>query len=1095
MEDAFLEEIVIGVTGHEGEYINTYRQNLAKKQKQEQLVEAGPVNFRSATWEITLAYIFVESSGFYNRKNFLKLLIYKIAQKYRVTYQKLLHTLMQGIQNQKNQHSWVPEFEKLLIVLQKEEKQKEPAIHKNVEERFLKNEYKNFTELLQYYITHNSLPTELAIDSVQRFHKILMKYMVQHSSEFQIFLDMFIQNESNVTLLIQRFSDEVLYTMIQQSKNDVISKLLGINDRILKTAKTIYNTSLVLDTLKKNKGNVILKTYINLQSNPGILWEEFLFQTSKLVAIDKEFITVLEYVQDDVNQVAKEGINRWMTEIVLPGISVVDPQEIISNLKGKKKDITGNIYLRFNKNKENNLQQYFSFLRKEIHQEDAIKLTANILDLCEKSSTYTVKEITKWTVDRLTALYKKQQNIKEILAQTLLIIEWLGIQNNIYHGVLAAQKKLNNLKKKSVTEIDHQEIPKYNIPETVYKKMIKQLNTLLYRPERKDITEVLRQLFEEFSEMHKVTIADLKEGLRKHLAKRTDVKFIKRIVEEESWNKPSIDNKKIEENITYRRDLIQHYVTIGRIPWWSKDISLVQIKQYVREMVEQLPTQFVSWLKKAKNPLHVLQLMEQPTYMNLLSYVNSNATNQYLKIIKITHKILDHEISSISLVMEDTRAALRSSILAYIVQNKSVDVVDFMKYMLQKIEDVFSVPSENTKIWIWEQMKEDHTLKELLTFDFLEKEIKKLDTSQSDTNKIIASLNEVKDWDTAISLQPKKDIIPDLIQIYKQSPDEIRFNIKRTRFRKQLLYRLNQREQITLIKELTKDRLPDSWSKMVQELEKIKKHITTSQYQKIWGSFMDKILLYVAVHQAKDWSLEDWSNLWMQSVYEEKKEFISDVIPKWSKDLDENLQQSINKKRKEIEKNENEIIPEQEKTSTDVQEIEEEQVGEAIYVENSGIIILGPYIALLFERLGLIENQKFKSDDAAQKGIHILQYAITGKEYEEEQLLILNKIVCGVDIHTPVAREVPLLQEEKELVNSLLKAIISSWSVLKNTTVEGLRETFLCRGGRLTIEEDSYVLTVEQKPFDMLLDQIPWSITKLKLTWMKKMLEVLWRPS
>ena len=1095
MEDTFLEEIVIGVTGHEGEYINKYRQNLIEKQKREQLVETNSVNFRSATWEITLAYIFVESSGFYNQKNFLKLLIYKIAQKYRVTYQKLLHTLIYGVQNQEKQRSWVPEFEKLLTILQNEEKQKEPVIHKNVKERFLENRYQNFTELLQYYITYNSLPAEVAIDSTEHFHKILTKYVTQHSSEFQDFLDSFIQNKSNANLLIQRFSNEVLYTMMQQSKNDVISKLLGINERILKTAKTISNTSLVLDTLKKNKGNIVLRTYISLQSNPGILWEEFLFQTAKLGAIDNEFVTVLEYVQNDVNQVAKEGVNRWMSEIVLPGISVVDAQEIIGDLKGKEKDVAEKIYLKFNNKKENNLQQYFLFLKKNIHQEDAIKLTANILELCEKSRNYTVKEITKWTVDRLNELSKKQQNIKEILGQTLQIMNWLGIQSNIYLGVDTAQIQLDNLKNNSATDEGDLETPKYNIPETVYKKMIKRLNELLYRPERQDITEALRKVFEVFSKMHKVTTAELKEGLRKHIANRNDVKFIKKIVEEDGWNEYDAKNTKTEESITYRRDFIQHYVTTGRIPWWSKDISLVEIKQYVREMVERLPAQFVSWLKKAKNPLHVLQLTEEPTYMNLLSYVNSNATNQYFKIIEITNKILDNEVSSLGFVTQKARAELRSSILAYIVQNQSSNRIDFMKYMLQKIEDIFSIPLENTKIWIWEQMREDHSLKEPLVFDFLEKEIKKLDSSQNDIKRIVTSLDKAKDWDTAINLQPKRDIIPKLIEIYRRSPDEIRFNLKRTRFRKRLLHTLNQKEQITLIKELTKDRLPDSWSKMVVELEKIKKHITTSQYQKIRKNFTDKILLYLSVNQYKSWHIDDWSALWIQSVYEENKEFISNVIPKWRKEVDKNLQPSVQKKLEKIEKVEKEIIPEEENASTDGQKLEEEQVGEAIYVENSGIIILGPYIALLFERLGLVENQEFKSEEATQKGIHILQYAITGKEYEEEQLLILNKIVCGVDIHTPIAKEVILLPEDKELVNSLLKAIISSWSVLKNTTVEGLRETFLCRGGRLTIEEDSYVLTVEQKPFDMLLDQIPWSITKLKLTWMKKMLEVLWRPS
>jgi hypothetical protein len=79
-----------------------------------------------------------------------------------------------------------------------------------------------------------------------------------------------------------------------------------------------------------------------------------------------------------------------------------------------------------------------------------------------------------------------------------------------------------------------------------------------------------------------------------------------------------------------------------------------------------------------------------------------------------------------------------------------------------------------------------------------------------------------------------------------------------------------------------------------------------------------------------------------------------------------------------------------------------------------------------------------------------------------------------------------------EIVDGLLTAVTQQWSALRETSIDGLRESFLKRDGKLE-EEDSFYLKIEQKPFDLLLDQIPWNISKIKLSWMPKILNVEWR--
>jgi hypothetical protein len=76
--------------------------------------------------------------------------------------------------------------------------------------------------------------------------------------------------------------------------------------------------------------------------------------------------------------------------------------------------------------------------------------------------------------------------------------------------------------------------------------------------------------------------------------------------------------------------------------------------------------------------------------------------------------------------------------------------------------------------------------------------------------------------------------------------------------------------------------------------------------------------------------------------------------------------------------------------------------------------------------------------------------------------------------------------------DEMLLALIEHWSVLKNTSIDGLRESFLKRSGKLSIENNNWLLQIEQRPYDMLLQQLPWGISMIKLPWMKKLLITEW---
>ena len=164
-----------------------------------------------------------------------------------------------------------------------------------------------------------------------------------------------------------------------------------------------------------------------------------------------------------------------------------------------------------------------------------------------------------------------------------------------------------------------------------------------------------------------------------------------------------------------------------------------------------------------------------------------------------------------------------------------------------------------------------------------------------------------------------------------------------------------------------------------------------------------------------------------------------------------------------------------------------------LYVHNAGLVLLGPYLPMLFSRLGLTDAQAFKDLACAERALHLLQFLCDGSQQPAEHLLLLPKLLCGLDPALPVLRELMLSDDEQAACLSLLEAVVAHWRALGKTSVAGLRETFLQREGALALQDDEWSLTVENKTFDILIDQLPWGFATCRFPWMKQVLHVHWR--
>lgn len=169
--------------------------------------------------------------------------------------------------------------------------------------------------------------------------------------------------------------------------------------------------------------------------------------------------------------------------------------------------------------------------------------------------------------------------------------------------------------------------------------------------------------------------------------------------------------------------------------------------------------------------------------------------------------------------------------------------------------------------------------------------------------------------------------------------------------------------------------------------------------------------------------------------------------------------------------------------------------GEPFYVSNAGMVLLWPFLQQYFQKLGLLEKNAFRDERSQNRATYLLQYLTTGILDAPEHQLLLNKILTGTGLEQALEYPSPLTEAEEALSVQLLQGILQNWQKLQNTSIQGLRGSFLVREGKLLCKgkDDAWVLTVSAKGYDILLDSLPWRFSLVKLPWMTTVLHVKWR--
>jgi hypothetical protein len=164
-------------------------------------------------------------------------------------------------------------------------------------------------------------------------------------------------------------------------------------------------------------------------------------------------------------------------------------------------------------------------------------------------------------------------------------------------------------------------------------------------------------------------------------------------------------------------------------------------------------------------------------------------------------------------------------------------------------------------------------------------------------------------------------------------------------------------------------------------------------------------------------------------------------------------------------------------------------IKEGIYITDAGLVIVAAFLPAFFKKLQLLNDQQISDVNVA---VCLVHYLLTGREHPAEFELGISKLLCGLEIDAPVDTSAYLSDAQKFEANELLLSVIEYWQVLKDTSVEGLRESFLQRNGKLSFHDREWLLQVEQKGYDMLLQNLPWNISMIKLPWMNYLLKTEW---
>lgn len=168
---------------------------------------------------------------------------------------------------------------------------------------------------------------------------------------------------------------------------------------------------------------------------------------------------------------------------------------------------------------------------------------------------------------------------------------------------------------------------------------------------------------------------------------------------------------------------------------------------------------------------------------------------------------------------------------------------------------------------------------------------------------------------------------------------------------------------------------------------------------------------------------------------------------------------------------------------------------EVVLIDNAGLCLCSPWFPRLFSMLGYLNEEKrdFKDTTSRIRAVFLLQYLASPeeKDYREPELAF-NRLLVSLPAQVPLPKWIELAEDEKRTAVSMLEGVKGNWVKMSGTSINGFRQSFIMRNGRLEQQDEKWLLTVENRTVDILLDTVPWAFRQMRFPWLKKYIQVSW---
>lgn len=1179
-EEASLEHIVKAVAKTESDYIITYNRNMLQHQHKHQAVDTGYSSFRNAVWEVILAYLFVESKSYYNKKSFLNYLIRKIAEKYNLSYNALLEAIAIGVESEEQGDSQL-EFKKIIVALRTEDIDtlKEPKL------TLKKESIEEWIKELIHYLKFGTFRTTFQLESKEAFGR-QVEEMLQSKNQLVINqITNWLTVPSNKTKWLTLVSDKVLNQMMTLVKVSFITQGVAFFDEMEKSRSILsLGSRALLRVIATKKARLILGAYTTDQyAEKEVLPRLLMRLKEEFIQKEDAFFVLLNEVLSQLSAKHREAITQFVATTSHHSISdngskankkvLAEIVEVINNFTKDNEIELWHYWL--NQNMVNweqvtGLKKYelLDHIKRQLVKNTSTPQVISFIEKIEKSSASGQEDSysdQSWELEnkrsdnfqehkssenrsKINRIVLEQINkdIALILKDKVHFVEWKDDVFQYLRDVSAKYKvSINDVLETLISSIE-QDSKKV----IMYEQLINFRGSNSYKESKestelkisdalmalliKDIQEVFAKntLFSEWSRAlllnlqkvggkYKVAIHVIIENVIRHIKKDSAKKQVYEQLIKFSTSEIYIATiNKVADKKTKLQQQENIYYVLGKgiLPWWMDNYTWNSFNNDFIELWKSSTNQkqeLVTQIKKTGQNISLPDLLNEINLKLVWDSLDLSPNKIHTTLIVDVHQLLKVQFVPLGIVSYQEYKEFNDQVSILMLKGAVGEIEKLLlAYIQQWVEAVALTKNESVAQLFVGILKKTENISSSNT---IKKELSNwINTySKTKTNEVfgLEATNLIHDYwlnkrgeKNTQSKSISTEILRKLEQITVASPNQFKALLIESNFRESLVNDLEDKEIINLIQLNLNANQQRFWVEALVVLEYSSFFISSKELDTIKKQFFYLMLLKLSTGGFASWTIETWSTLMNDCVTnvlgESKKDEVllkasgkllsikGDQYKKGIVLLDQMHRKTIER----MDTKNNEIVKKAEdKDYKKLGETKKREFLDPIFIKNAGLIILSPYLGMLFQKCGLTDSEGFIDEESKFKAVHLLEYAATGNTGKEEHELVINKLLCGMDVTEPVERNVTLTDGDKETVNGLLGAITQQWTPLKGTSIDGLRSSFLQRDGKLEEEAEQYFLKIEQKAFDMLLDQIPWNISQIKLSWMEKILLIEWR--